>query len=113
MVSDHNLNTYIVVSFCIFPYGLVVRIAGSHPAGPGSIPGVGKRFLSNYKKAILRVLQESTYYYFFTFCSKLDDLVYNRSSGVESVKEEFYDEDNRVHYYSDGHYWLELNAIGK
>ena len=100
-------------NFRNFPYGLVVRIAGSHPAGPGSIPGVGKRFLSNYKKAILRVLQESTYYYFFTFCSKLDDLVYNRSSGVESVKEEFYDEDNRVHYYSDGHYWLELNAIGK
>ena len=95
-------------------HGLVVRIAGSHPAGPGSIPGVGNRFLSNYyKKAILRVLQESTYFYFITFCSKLDDLVYNRSSGVESVKEEFYDEDNRVHYYSDGHYWLELNAIGK
>ena len=22
-------------------YGLVVRIAGSHPAGPGSIPGTG------------------------------------------------------------------------
>ena len=25
-------------------YGLVVRIAGSHPAGPGSIPGNGKLF---------------------------------------------------------------------
>ena len=25
-------------------YGLVVRIAGSHPAGPGSIPGNGILF---------------------------------------------------------------------
>ena len=25
-------------------HGLVVRIAGSHPAGPGSIPGGGKLF---------------------------------------------------------------------
>ena len=25
-------------------HGLGVRIAGSHPAGPGSIPGVGTRF---------------------------------------------------------------------
>ncbi len=25
-------------------YGLGVRIAGSHPAGPGSIPGNGNRF---------------------------------------------------------------------
>ena len=24
-----------------FPYGLVVRISGFHPDGPGSIPGVG------------------------------------------------------------------------
>ena len=27
-------------------YGLVVRIAGSHPAGPGSIPGNGIPFPS-------------------------------------------------------------------
>ena len=27
-------------------YGLVVRIAGSHPAGPGSIPGAGKLLFS-------------------------------------------------------------------
>ena len=26
-----------------FPYGLVVRIPGFHPGGPGSIPGVGGR----------------------------------------------------------------------
>ena len=24
-----------------FPFGLVVRISGSHPGGPGSIPGMG------------------------------------------------------------------------
>ena len=24
-----------------FPLGLVVRISGSHPGGPGSIPGMG------------------------------------------------------------------------
>ena len=29
-------------NFASFRYGLVVRIAGSHPAGPGSIPGNGK-----------------------------------------------------------------------
>ena len=28
-----------------FRHGLVVRIAGSHPAGPGSIPGAGKLVL--------------------------------------------------------------------
>ena len=27
-------------------YGLVVRIAGSHPAGPGSIPGNGNLFFT-------------------------------------------------------------------
>ena len=26
---------------CILRYGLVVRISGSHPGGPGSIPGNG------------------------------------------------------------------------
>ena len=26
------------------PYGLVVRIPGFHPGGPGSIPGVGTLF---------------------------------------------------------------------
>ena len=37
--------------------------------------------------------------------------MYNRTSGVESAKETFYDEDNKVHYFSDGHYWLEIAAI--
>ena len=30
----------------MIPCGLVARIAGFHPAGPGSIPGMGKSFLS-------------------------------------------------------------------
>ena len=28
------------------PFGLVVRIPGFHPGGPGSIPGVGSNFFS-------------------------------------------------------------------
>ena len=28
-----------------FPCGLVARISGSHPGGPGSIPGKGETFL--------------------------------------------------------------------
>ena len=35
--------------FLSIPHGLGVRIAGSHPAGPGSIPGVGNLFLSSKK----------------------------------------------------------------
>ena len=33
-ISNHNQ----------FPYCLVVRIPGSHPGGPGSIPGMGISF---------------------------------------------------------------------
>ena len=38
-----------LIAFCLTPlyilrYGLGVRIAGSHPAGPGSIPGNGILF---------------------------------------------------------------------
>ena len=29
-------------SYDEFPYGLAVRIAGFHPGGPGSTPGMGK-----------------------------------------------------------------------
>ena len=29
------------------PCGLVARIAGFHPAGPGSIPGMGDEFYTN------------------------------------------------------------------
>ena len=31
-------------SIMVIPFGLVVRIPGSHPGGPGSIPGMGKFF---------------------------------------------------------------------
>src|SRR4029434_776205 len=30
--------------FCLFPYGLAVRIPGFHPGGPGSTPGMGSSF---------------------------------------------------------------------
>ena len=33
-------NTF-VVNVCVIPDGLVVRIPGFHPGGPGSIPGLG------------------------------------------------------------------------
>ena len=32
------------LQFSTLPYGLVVRIPGFHPGGPGSIPGVGTYF---------------------------------------------------------------------
>ena len=35
----------VVANYVIIRYGLVVRISGSHPGGPGSIPGIGKMFL--------------------------------------------------------------------
>ena len=31
-------------SFHLIPYGLTARIAGFHPAGPGSTPGMGNTF---------------------------------------------------------------------
>ena len=43
-MKDFNLN-FPPISYEI-RHGLGVRIAGSHPAGPGSIPGVGKAFLT-------------------------------------------------------------------
>ena len=39
-----------------FRHGLVVRIAGSHPAGPGSIPGAAKNFLFLWSLAGLVLL---------------------------------------------------------
>lgn len=59
----------------------------------------------------------------FDALAKLDDLVYKKSASesessikeeskkVESAKETYFDEENAVHYFSDGHYWLELEAI--
>ena len=36
-------SKYFASSDVYFPFGLVVRIPGFHPGGPGSIPGVGMR----------------------------------------------------------------------
>jgi hypothetical protein len=38
-------------------YGLVVRIAGSHPAGPGSIPGNGM-FLTAWELFVALIFPE-------------------------------------------------------
>ena len=48
-----NYICVIIITFSRFVasirYGLVVRISGSHPDGPGSIPGIGNSFLhSNF-----------------------------------------------------------------
>ena len=41
------LSTLLLATvLCVLPYGLVVRIPGFHPGGPGSIPGVGTWFFS-------------------------------------------------------------------
>ena len=40
-------NQHLTLSFQFFRYGLVVRIPGSHPGGPGSIPGNGIFFISH------------------------------------------------------------------
>ncbi len=41
-----NINLWNLNSLLTIPRGLTVRIAGFHPAGPGSTPGVGKFFLA-------------------------------------------------------------------
>ena len=44
-VGLESLNTIFgYVSVSCLPYGLVVRISGSHPEGPGSIPGMGSEY---------------------------------------------------------------------
>ena len=37
----NNHFIYFNGTYCVIPYGLVVRIPGFHPGGPGSIPGMG------------------------------------------------------------------------
>ena len=39
-------------------YGLVVRIPGSHPGGPGLIPGNGKYFWKFHRGIIKKVFDE-------------------------------------------------------
>ena len=37
-----TLLVVLITAVCVwFPFGLVVRIPGFHPGGPGSIPGMG------------------------------------------------------------------------
>ena len=36
-----NNIDFVSTLYHLIPYGLVVRIPGFHPGGPGSIPGVG------------------------------------------------------------------------
>ena len=50
-VSDTCIGTHL-------RYGLVVRIPGSHPGGPGSIPGNGKVNFARLDKAGVRPLRE-------------------------------------------------------
>ena len=38
------------------PYGLVVRIRGSHPRGPGSIPGVGTTIFYFHNSTVVNSL---------------------------------------------------------
>ena len=51
LLLDGKLNFYVkgqivdfTHSFLSIPHGLMARIPGFHPGGPGSIPGVGEPF---------------------------------------------------------------------
>ena len=43
-MGSREFNRVLVAFRAPVPYCLVVRISGSHPEGPGSIPGMGKLF---------------------------------------------------------------------
>ena len=51
-----NLILFYLVSLQHLPYGLTARIAGFHPAGPGSTPGMGNIFIKIDSKKILLYL---------------------------------------------------------
>ena len=53
------LNMHCLAQQISFRYGLVVRIAGSHPAGPGSIPGNGKHFSISVAAVIVQHLNKT------------------------------------------------------
>ena len=42
--EDHYNIMYCVSTCKHIPFGLVVRVPGFHPGGPGSIPGMGRIF---------------------------------------------------------------------
>ena len=55
----------------VIPHGLVARIPGSHPGGPGSIPGVGGMFFSIYDKIFTLNLSRIYKQYFVKYSSKM------------------------------------------
>ena len=42
--------------FVSIPHGLMARIPGSHPGGPGSIPGVGNIFIPFFNNPELKTI---------------------------------------------------------
>ena len=49
------------------PHGLAVRIAGSHPAGPGSTPGGGTQIFFVFEWHLCYVKVETHFVYVFYF----------------------------------------------
>ena len=46
LIRLFKIHAIVLSDYFEFPFGLVVRIPGFHPGGPGSIPGVGRNILS-------------------------------------------------------------------
>ena len=48
--TELSRDTFVIDSTPYYPVslGLMARILGFHPRGPGSIPGVGEHFFGNY-----------------------------------------------------------------
>ena len=60
----------------VIPCGLVARISGSHPGGPGSIPGMGIVFLKRGKNAynhFMKWERENIVWHAFIFIRKKND----------------------------------------
>ena len=51
------LYSKIEPSLTAIPRGLMARIPGFHPGGPGSIPGVGEQLLFFFGKKIFKIVQ--------------------------------------------------------
>ena len=76
----NDVTTCLIIARQAIPRGLTARIAGFHPAGPGSTPGVGRLFLSNIKSKLLKflhfayieILQHQYISYMQIFCSTID-----------------------------------------
>ena len=54
---QRNLEIYSLMLNLSIPHGLMARILGSHPRGPGSIPGVGEHFSLFYFPTSLQALR--------------------------------------------------------